>query len=293
MKKIKQIIMKTGKDAHGDIIEKLLKIVMQQIKRNDMLSYFEHDFRNPPIGKTVNADLKKLKDKNYIVRGKFLLFEENDIGKVDFSKKKIAQKIAKKNVLEISIDRNFIIDKEIDELVDELDKTINSNHELHFEWKKSLEFFPELMFNILVTFSITQLSSGFFTQIGIEGFNSLKNIIKKFKHKNIYDFQVHFKVDIEMKNNEKIEYIECLVIFTDPNEKSLENLLIRAFEKLEEKLKDDLFISKKPISKIVYNVKGDKIKFEYSLKPDGGPLEIANMEEYKKILNFMAKNLLK
>ncbi|ERT49364.1 MULTISPECIES: hypothetical protein [Fusobacterium] len=97
MKKIKQIIMKTGKDAHGDIIEKkLLKIVMQQIKRNDMLSYFEHDFRNPPIGKTVNADLKKLKDKNYIVRGKFLLFEENDIGKVDFSKKKIAQKIAKK-----------------------------------------------------------------------------------------------------------------------------------------------------------------------------------------------------
>ncbi|MCY7007865.1 hypothetical protein OCK72_04240 [Fusobacterium simiae] len=294
MKKIKQEIMRTGEDRHGDIIDKkLLKRIIQQVKRKDMLSHIEHDFRNPPIGKTINASLKRIKDGSYIVRGEFCLFEENDIEQIEISKKEIARKIAKENILEISVDRNFIIDNEINELVNKLDSTISANHEIHFEWKKSLEFSPELIFNILCFFPIVQISSGFFTQIGVEGFECLKNIIKKFKEKKVSDFQVHFKIDVKMIGNGKEEYIECLVIFTDPNENLLENLLLKAFESLEEKLKNDLFISKKPVSKIVYNVMGNKIKFEYTLRPDGVPLEVANRDEYIRILNFIAKNLLK
>lgn len=287
MKKVKKIIYEFNSSE-----KKFYKEMCFQIKRNSLLSYFEHDYRHPPFATIIDAEIKKLKNGNYGLRVTFNIFEENDIGYLEVCPKKIAQDIPEKDILNIKYDKYFKENQELSDLLDKLDKIIIEKHTLNFETKKSVDFSPELVFSILLFRPIINMSNAFFSQIGIEGFNLLKKIIKKLKG-NTEDFQIHFKVSIKSEDQKREEYTECLVIFTNPNENDLDKLLLEAFEKLEEKLRNDLFISKKPISKIVYNIYGDKIQYEYTLNTNGIPLEVANKEEYKKILNSMSQNLIK
>lgn len=287
MKKVKKIIYEFNSSE-----KKFYKEMCFQIKRNSLLSHCEHDYRHPPFAIIIDAEIKKLKNGNYGLRVTFNIFEENDIGHLEVFPKKIVQDIPEKDILNIKYDKYFKENQELSDLLDKLDKIIIEKHTLNFETKKSVDFSPELVFSILLFQPIINMSNAFFSQIGIEGFNLLKKIIINLKG-NREDFQIHFKVSIKLEDQKREEYTECLVIFTNPNENDLDKLLLEAFEKLEEKLRNDLFISKKPISKIVYNIYGDKIQYEYTLNTNGIPLEVANKEEYKKILNSMSQNLIK
>lgn len=274
------IVATTEIDKHGDkLTKKALQSLEQDIKSKYALSFKEHDYSNPPIGRIIDSKVKKMKNGEYSLKLRIDFFELKDIGTSKESIKKLVIYENKNDSIKMLFDRSFQQDPLTFNLVKELQKNIGNSCSLSFEVKKALE--PESVLTLIGKFTLSTIAGGFLAQLGANACNSLKQIIKTQREKKI-KFKIIFNASISHDSYEEV--IECMVIYQNPNLSSIEETLKEAFEKSEVKIRM-MLKDKKPIKKIVYKVTNDVIEYSYTVGQDGVPIEVNDLEKYENIIN--------
>ncbi|MGL5278882.1 MAG: hypothetical protein ACRC8M_07380 [Cetobacterium sp.] len=168
------MVSNTLLDKHNEKMTREALIQVEKNLKNCSLPIFkEHDFKNPPIGKWINAKVVDFENESYLF-AKLEIFTEKNLGVIKKSKE-MKIDIPKKNT--ISFDRNFTKNKYLNELIKNelMDDEEKLNLEVKNIVKKSFEFTPE----IIISFAVVAVASGFFNSLGNDLYTKLKMIIKK------------------------------------------------------------------------------------------------------------------
>lgn len=272
------MVSNTLLDKHNEKMTKEALIQVEKNLKNCSLPIFkEHDFKNPPIGKWVNAKVVDFENESYLF-AKLEMFTEKNLGVIKESKE---MKIDIPEINTISFDRNFTKNKYLNELIKNelMDDEEKLNLEVKNIVKKSFEFTPE----IIISFAVGGIASGFFTSLGSDLYTKLKTIIKKsFIEMKTPPEELHtiFINYFTLPDNEVIEIKTIFIL--DENYQEIDIFSIQPFLKRQ---LQQIIEKKLPIRTIVNIVEKNKeIKFGYSLTKYGDPYEVRNDVIFKKIL---------
>lgn len=167
-------------DKHNEKMSlSALKSARDQTNANIISSYKEHDYRFPPIGRFINANIKNENGIN-VLYGEIELFETKDMNKKNpIENKKL--RIHDHKESSITYDKSYELNQLIKD-VEKLQQTISNKKPL-FEIKKSLE--PVSTLTIIIGTILTKsFLEGFFNKAGSDFLDALKNIIVKHSRKN-------------------------------------------------------------------------------------------------------------
>lgn len=269
-------------DKHNEQLSKeSLELLKQQLKTEVMPMYYEHNFLNPPIGIWEDADVIDFKGESYLF-GSYRKFAVEDIGKIMLNKKlKITPS---NNKIEIGFDRNLEMSESIKNLILDL-KNLEKDQDIkvYSNIKKSFEFTPELVIKIVAT----GILGGIFSQIGVDLYENLKEICKKFVAtiETEENSDIHIILEIENKlPNGKIIIIKTVVVL-DKNNQDFDTINNTELNTFINNQITDIILNNSPISMIINGVnKNKEIEFLYSINESGFPHEIKNTELFEKLL---------
>lgn len=268
-------------DKHNEQQSKeTLTLLKNQIKTYGTLMYNEHNYLNPPIGIWDDAEVIDFEGESYLF-GSYRKFTVEDIG-TEIKIKKLKVVSSRKN--EVSFDRNFEMSESVKNLILDL-KTLekDQNIKVYSNIKKSFEFTPEL----LITMAITNIFTGVFNQIGVDIYNKVKEIYKKFvatmKEEKNNDIHIILEVQKTFPNG-KIVTIKTVVIL-DKNNQDFDRINNSEIDTFINNQLDNIDLNNSPISIIVNSVnKNKEIEFVYSINESGFPHEVKNIELFRKLL---------
>lgn len=286
MLKTKVILANNLLDRHGESLDKnTLKDAMEITNKQITSSHLEHDFTKPPIGRVEQAELCENGQFTSLV-GHYSLFEKNDINKENpFKNRILATHFKESGKITILYDRTCI-DPDLKEKVENLQKLLDPSNEIEFELKKSLE--PISTLTILVglgTLVSTAFLTGFFEKMGADAWDALRDIIqRKFGENSENHYQFIFTLSNESNS------IEIIIIFKNPKSNEIQTLLNKSKKDIEDQA-TNYFNNSINVSRIVYLAETSSIKHIYSVHPCGTPFDIADQEEYEKILQVAKANM--
>ncbi|MGL4865830.1 hypothetical protein [Cetobacterium sp.] len=272
------LISNTLIDKHGDILTRECLIYLEEcFKVNYFPIYKEHDFTNPPIGKWIDAKVIDHEEESYLF-AKLEFFKDEKFNNV---KKDKIMKIVTLDNNEILFDRNFrtnsLLNKLIEDEFKKNEKTLNIKVQDNI--KKSYEFNSE----IIIKFALQAIAVGFFSALGGDLYNKLKNIIKKsFIEMEGSSKELHtiFINNFTLPNNEIIE-IKTIFILN----KNFQEIDVFSTQPFLEKQLQEIIEKQLPIRTIVNIVeKNKKIEFGYSLTKYGDLYEVKKDDIFRKML---------
>lgn len=281
MRKITSMLSNDIKDAHGDIMHlNALKDMKKQLITEIPLSHKEHDFRNAPIARVVNAFIHS-KGKNNFLYGEIEYFDIGDINKTNLNKnvqgKKVPIHHTKGKDILITYDKSYVDDELVDD-VKALHDSFIEHSELGYELKKSVEPVSALM--IVVSCLAGNFISGFLSKPGSDFWDLLANLVKK-NTKSKGDKLYHFCFNIE-------DNLEVMIIFSNPTQDEIFDVLNKEKTHLETFVRE-YKESNQNVRKLTFEYVNGGFTHQYSVYEDGTPFDINNIDEYIKIIEYIAK----
>lgn len=281
MRRIKSMLSNDIKDSHGDIMHlAALKSMKKQLETIIPLSFREHDFRNAPIARVVGASIVSREKHNYLY-GEIEFFDIEDINKIntnkDIKNKKIPLHHPHDKEILISYDKSYVDDDLVDD-VTALYETISKHADIGYELKKSLEPVSALMI-VIATKIANDFLSGFLSKPGSDFWDLLAGIVRK-NVKSKGDKLYHFCFNI---HNE----LEVMIIFSNPTPDEIFNALNKEKAYLERFVRE-YKESNANVRKITFEYVNGGFTHQYSVYEDGTPFDIKNIDEYIKIIEYVA-----
>lgn len=257
----------THTDRHNEKMSvDALKAMVMQSNENIIPLGMEHDPRLSPVGRILQTKLVELDDGEYAIDGIAEMFDCNVDDLTDVGERKIPYRQYRTGELKIITDRNFRDEtskKDILEL-----SVLLKNADVREEIKKALD--PIAILTIGGSFALGAIASGFFGEIGADGYRALKGLLSK-----IFSTRVHSQeklLHFEFTIIKDIKSINIEVILTNPSEKEINTLLDTGLKQLDLILSEH-FESKLDFARIVYNFRDGQLELNYSVLKNGIPLK--------------------
>lgn len=275
MKKIQKIIATSHVDLHGDMIHpEALKDAVRQIKEKYLPLNNEHDMRCPPIGRIVSAKVIKLQDGQYALIATAELFEESDsLESLTGDGRKIPIRGQDIQTIVVEYDRTFW-DKEGQELLHELSQISGEIEKPREIIKKALEPISTLLICAGV-FVVGSIAKGFFSKLGSDAYEGLKNALIKYFRKKISSEQIlDFCFSVKQYNRT----FEVHVLAVNPSEQKLDELFTSRFSGVDNLLVS-LPLSESDVAKIVLEYENQRLLIRYAVKGDSVPFMFVREQE--------------
>lgn len=274
MKYYKGILATTHVDKHKDKMTiEALKSIIEQANLHYIPVGIEHDPRTPPVGRVKSAELKELKDGEYAIEGVIEVFEDGDIIELQKDDPK-SMKIREHSFssLDISYDRNYQ-DEEDRILISEINHLLKSNTEPLSDIKKSLD--PISIITIGGAFALGGIATGFLGKIGSDGWDLLKEKLKKLFRKRKggkKEKLLSFEFDIEKEG-----YLICAqIIITNPKDQDIEDFLEYGLKKVD-KVLPKYFTPELGIKRIVMEYSNNETKVKFGVRKDAVPINFTKL----------------
>jgi len=271
VKKTEITISSNQVDRHGDVFAKsALEDMVQALNQNYLPWGVEHDPRHMPIGRVSNAWLEEKPDGLILVKAIGELFEPDDT-LPETIEKTIVEREHKSDSLEISYDRSYS-NPEDEADINEIAQKFGTSP--GFEAKKAFEPLSILTFS--GGFVLGAIVSGFFSQIGADGYTFLKNkltaLIQRQRQKSKEQLVV-FSFTVTHKGKKLL----IQTIIDNPDEIKLDEFFQKGIYKLD-KISADYFNNCHKLSRVVFLYDKNGLHFLYAVRKDGYPVsfEFAN-----------------
>jgi hypothetical protein len=257
----------THVDAHGErLAYEALQGIVDAVSRAYIPVGVEHDPRIPPRGRVRSASIRETSDGEYEVVAEAELFEVEDGPLSSGDGRKLVIHSPRKRGLSLQVDRTFRFDEDREDIcrIEEL-----FGNPAVEECKKALD--PVSVVTIAGTFVITCIATGFFGQIGADGWNLLKRKLsdlfaRKENRKN--GLLLVFCALVASENDRKFE---VQVILADPSLEDIEDCLPTALQVLDQVL--PTYIRNCPEARrFVFEMANGEINLKFVVRNDCLPL---------------------
>ncbi len=266
---IKAIIATTALDAHNEIMTReCLEGLVSQISEYTILMNMEHDPRRPPLGRIISGKIVKINNIDYGVEAEIELFDEEFDYNDTFKDRPLrCEDDIPQGTIRFAYDRNF--ENEDDQkVIDDLSKI--SKTKPVYQVKKALD--PLSIFEIGGGFALGCIASGFFGQIGADGYISLKEKLKKlFPKEKVGEKERLLEFSFSVIKGDKT--INCKVILTNPYPEEIDQLLDRGLKELDSEA-DSYFGTGQNFKLVVFEYKKMHLEPIYAVTNDGVPYTI-------------------
>lgn len=263
MKIIEVVLSTTHIDRHNEMMSVgALESMVQQVKTNIIPMGVEHDPRIPPIGRIIDAKLRKREDGEHEVVGIVEIFEDGD--EIPFSERRLPDRKPDTEKINLIYDRSYRSEQD-QIIINNIAKILDSSPKE--ESKKSFDVLSVLA--IVGAFTAGAISSGFFNSLGADAYELLKGNIKKLlgrKGKETDERLFKFNPTIEI--NDRIVDVE--VIMTNPSESDIDSFFDEGIKELDTVVMD--YIKDKSVKKIVFEYENKKINIRFGVRIDGVPM---------------------
>ena len=266
---------KSHVDLHGDMIHpKALEDVARQIREQYLPMNIEHDIRRPPIGRIVSAEVIKLQDGEYALQGTAELFEESDsLESLTGDGRKIPIRGQDIQTIVVEYDRTFR-DKEGQELLHELSQISGEIEKSREIIKKALEPISTLLICAGV-FVVGSIAKGFFSKLGSDAYEGLKNALIKYFRKKISSEQIlDFCFSVKQYNRT----FEVHVLAVNPSEQKLDELFTSRFNGVDSLLVS-FPLSESDVARVVLEYENQRLLIRYAVRSDSVPFMFMRAQE--------------
>jgi hypothetical protein len=260
----KAIIATTALDAHNERMSlDCLKGMVEQVNTHTILMNIEHDPRIPPIGRIISGKVVNLDNNEYGVEAEIELFDEESKLEDAFKNRPLrCDDDFKLNSVRLGYDRNF--DNENDrKTISDISTILKSKPQ--YQVKKALE--PLSILEIGGGFVLGCIASGFFSQIGSDGYNLLKEKIKNlFSEEKFGEKErlLEFSFSVIMGDRK----INCKVILTNPKSSEIDSIFDSGLKEFD-KIVEAQFELKRDYKLIVFEYKNGQFEPKYAVTNDG------------------------
>lgn len=281
MEKIKARAATTHLDRHGERLSlSALEQMCEQTNNSIMSMYYEHDYRNPPIGRWFGAEIVSLEDGEYAldIIGEVFSGNKNDFE--DLSSKSLIVERCDDNQFYIAADRNYR-NPEDEKLLNELDKIFLDPQPRKEEIKKSLE--PISTLTIIGSFVAGAIASGFFGKIGSDLYDKLKEKLtqlttpKKGEKEKLLEYCFTIK---DISGNE----IVARIIMTNPMTSDIDAVMQNGLKQLDEVMPILFEMNNKDnvhkIVKVVFDFKDGCLVMNYAITDKGLPCKVKLFKQH-------------
>ncbi|HTB31547.1 MAG TPA: hypothetical protein VK808_05950 [Bacteroidia bacterium] len=267
MKTIKVRISTTHRDLDNDkFTVGCLEDMAEQINTGILPYTVEHDPRNPPIGRMIEAQVNLLDDGEYGLDGTVELFDGDFSTLTNTGEREIPIRKYESGILKLVIDRGFKDEKnkrDLEELVQIL-QDVNIEEEM----KKSVD--PIQVLIIGSGFILTSIATGFLGQIGADKYLALKKKLSK-----IYEETPNVRVEKILIFAATITHenksINVEVQFTNPTPDDIDKFFDEGIKELDQILPQH-FKQDYGFARIVFEYKSGNLKIKFAVLKNGVPL---------------------
>lgn len=281
MNRISKLVANTKIDKHGESLsDESLDRMNKQFATEIASSHNEHDYRNPPIGRGVDAHLLKSYDGTSDLYATFEFFDLDDIGKTNINSQTLNKTLALNRVehgkIHVAYDRNYESSPYLLGKIRELQQFADPSSDVKFELKKSF-LTPDTL--TLVVGYVGLKFIDLFLEKMLDGFwNTLEEILKKRIPGRETILTLIFNLPFEDHNK------EVLINFTNCRAEEIK-LVFEKHKSYIYEIVECNETSEVKIARIVFNCENSSLLHEYSVYQDGSPTKIRNLEKYKKLIN--------
>ncbi len=281
MRRIERLIASTKVDLHRDMLTLgALESMVQQAKEHFLPAYLEHDYRNAPVGRTVDAYLQEGKDGETYLFAVMEMFDKEDIGTNEEITRTIVLPEYQVNSLQIIYDRTYQ-EHNYQELISQMQAVLDPSAKASEKLKKAFE--PLSFLTIAGAFILGAIASGFFNKIGSDGWDKLSRMLQSLIKKRVTDnkeFVITFEMTAYTANGDKIS---CLIHYTNPSEKDIPNTFRGVLAQAEKELMA-IAETRKNVARVSFDVKQGRAVLNNIVGRSGIPLDVADLLQYGEFI---------
>jgi len=264
------IMATTHTDLHGEKLSReALESGARQIKDRYLPINLNHDIRYPLAGRIVSAEVIKLQDGEYGLQAIGEIFEESDsLESLTGDGREIAIEDKDIPTIAVKYDRTFR-NREGQELINELSQISGEKETPKEAVKKALEPISTLVL-LAGIFVVGSIAKGFFTKLGSDAYDKLKNALIRYYRKRTYSEQV---LDFCFLVRENSKNCEIHVLVVDPTEEKINEVFSSKFENVDNQL-ISLSTGQLDIAQFVFEYQNQTLLLLYAVRRDCVPLFI-------------------
>ena len=266
MKNFEAILSATAIDKHGEMMARsALESAAKTFETHYLPIGVEHDPRNGPIGRMVEAWIEDRPDGISVLKGRGEIFESTDELPKEITKT-IVERSYHEGSLVLSFDRTYR-EPELKGIVDEISNLFGS--EPRYEVKKAVE--PLSILYIGGAFVLGGIANGFLGQIGADVYSVLKQKLVSLLEKQREKSDTQLLV-FEFTVTHRERKVLFQTILTDPTETDISDFLNTAIYDLDD-LPIDFHNPELHLSRVVFFLEGGRPVFKYAVRTDGYSLK--------------------
>ncbi|MBT3273976.1 MAG: hypothetical protein HN368_12540 [Spirochaetales bacterium] len=276
-------------DRHNEIVSpEALRSMVQQINAGILPSYFEHDYRFPPIGRVENARLHLDNEGHTYVMADLELFDSALSSKKASPTKSLVTHDTPIGKAQVAFDRTYDTE-DYQELVMDVQRQLDSELMPITEGKKALE--PMSWLTLGFGFVAGAVASGFFNKLGQDIWDKLKKSLSAICEKRRQEDGT-FVIDFLVTVHDEKTTVEARVMFTNPEYDDIKEILPSALQEIE-KVLQRYKESGQEVRKLAWNVAERELRFSYAVDLDGIPVDVDEkaIEEYGEFISMKARDL--
>ena len=269
------VIATTNIDRHGERLAlTALESMVEQSRTAIIPVYIEHDPRNPPVGRTIKAEVRKRHDSEYELLSTYELFDNQtnlaqDSPFIDKSdRREIRLRSYPDNGIQIIWDRSFR-DPSDQLLLQELVGTGSTRMHLAETYKKAIEPISILIIGAGV-YVLGKIADGFLSNIGSDGWKGFKGKLSQIFTKKKGDTgEAVLHLDFHI-STEKTNY-SVSVLATNPDESDIDALFDLHIHQLDS-LVAKILTATPDVRVIVFEYRKGSMSAKYMIRRDGIPM---------------------
>lgn len=265
MKIIRAMLANSRVDAHGEIMGLgVLEAMRNQVKTQYIPMGVEHDPREPPVGRVIDAEISEVEEGIFALNGVCQLFESGDRIPFD-STREIPVRQYPVGKLEIAYDRSYRGEDD-QSAINEIAGLFGT--ETREEIKKSVD--PITVLTIAGGFALVAIARGFLQKVGADGWEVLKNRLKKLTVEKPGEQQERLLVfEFTVRSGE--EQVNTRTILTNPTSEELDLFLHEGLAALDSRVAEYMCDQVRP-KVIVHEYKDGQLQTKFGIRSDGVPV---------------------
>ena len=269
---IEATVATTNVDSHNErMTVEALQSMVDAVNESYIPLGIEHDPRIPPQGRVIKAWLEQRDDGATAVKAEIEVFDGEHKTSPPNDAREIRIKTFVADQLLISFDRNFRGEDD-QELLSRLAESLDAK--LQEEFKKALD--PISVLAIGGAFLLGGIAKGFLSKLGSDGYDLLKETLKKLFGKSKPGEKERLLV-LEFEVSYQHERFIVEVIATNPTQEDIDTLLSVELRRLDS-LVQRVFRPDAGLRKLVYELKDKNVALQFGVRRDGVPLKFTGAE---------------
>jgi len=270
MKIVESVIATTHVDRHGDCCSReALEDAAAQARSAFIPMIFNHDPRIPPLGRTVDAQVRQLADGEYALVTILEVFEPGDVFQTPRGDREIRLREFKQDKVTIVHDRSY--GSSDDQLIL---AELAEYPEIRLEKDEKKAFEPISVLLLALGVAATALATGFLVKMGSDTWDYVKpKLAGLLSRKRMERSDFLFIFELQVKRETGLLSIQCILV--NPSSDQFEDFWSNGLALLDQRLPKLLSIHP-DIRKVILHYVDGKLEPGFAVRKDCTALNIKN-----------------